>query len=122
MRVIEGLKKKPYKVLSIILIALLLMISCAPSLTPQQKNQQEEEKIRIKKCIQDIYFVDEKDIQNYNIIDIISDNERNGYVHYSLEYLKEEACEEHADALTTPIMDSGPRTTTVTMKVLVRRH
>ena len=47
MRAIEDLKKKPYKVMSIIFIALLLMASCA-SLTPQQIKQQEGEKIRIK--------------------------------------------------------------------------
>ena len=66
---------KSYKVLTIILMVLLFMISCAPSLTPQQKNQQEEEQKRIEKCAQTIRSIQNKDIQNYNIIDTISHTE-----------------------------------------------
>lgn len=122
---------KSYKVLTIILMVLLFMISCAPSLTPQQKNQQEEEQKRIEKCAQTIRSIQNKDIQNYNIIDTISHTESTGSEDYSIKYLKEKACKEGADAVSEPIISAPVKHTnfiwgrvyvTVTMKVLIHKH
>lgn len=80
----------------------------------------EKDAQRIKECEKNIYFIDEKKIKKpYNVIDIISDTKNNDETNYAFAYIKQRACEEGADALITPIVDTGPFRTTVRSKAIV---
>ena len=122
-----------YHIMLGLLSIVLLVVNCAHRipLTPaeqaqmekearQEQFQTEKEAKRIDACVKHIYFIDENNIKaSYNLVDVISDTERNGYINYSLNYLKQKACEEGANALITPTIYTGPRRTTVTSKAIV---
>ena len=126
-------RTKPYYYILMVFLSLLLMTSCihrAP-LTPEERAQREKEAQqeelqsereaqRIEKCVKKIQFIDEANIKaQYNLVDVITDTERNGYLNYSLNYIKQKACGEGANALITPTIYTGPRRTTVTSKAIV---
>ena len=81
-----------------------------------------EKQLKLIKCAQTIPSIQDEEIQTYNIIDFLSDTRRNGNIFHSIQYLKEQACEEGADAVSEPIIYRGPARTTVEMKALVRKH
>ncbi len=71
-------------------------------------------------CSANICFADAKALQKpYRILSILTQTERNGYDQYILDGFKVKACQAGGDALTEPEIQTGPRNTTITVKIIV---
>jgi len=86
----------------------------------EEEKQRAEEEKRMENCIKNIYIVEEQSINKpYNIIDIVSITEKNGYTQWMLDELKRMACKRKGEALIYPKIDVGPWRTTFTSKVII---
>ncbi len=86
----------------------------------KEAEQAQIEEQRIVDCTKTIKIIEENKITKpYGILTVIRITERNGYDEYIFDYLKRQACEKGADAIIYPEMESGPRNTSYTAKVIV---